>query len=241
MQNASPPKWVEMEVLFADGVWYRGRLVERVAGSQPPRWKVQFDDGELRDDIWLANLEASVRFDDSSTASTVEVCVAGEWRRGRLVHLDMEGDVWAVAFEDGGCAEDVCLGDPDMRYVFAGRPGRGEHAGEGGFWKAQESRTAEPPIPPQRLPDSSVALTKLSERLDSQAKGVKFEWKIAKKTRKKRFTEKRKEKKTSNLWPIQRDALENGRAVRDGDQVLPFPRRWGCSHLRLLSLRTCSV
>jgi len=22
---------------------------------------------------------------------------------------------------------------------------------------------------------------------------------------------------------------------------LPFPRRWGCSHLRLLSLRTCSV
>ena len=24
-----------------------------MAGTEPPCWKVQFDDGELRDDIWL--------------------------------------------------------------------------------------------------------------------------------------------------------------------------------------------
>ena len=27
-----------LEVRFADGVWYRGKLVERVAGTEPPRW-----------------------------------------------------------------------------------------------------------------------------------------------------------------------------------------------------------
>ena len=38
-----------LEVRFADELWYRGRLLERVAGTKPPRWRVQFDDGELRD------------------------------------------------------------------------------------------------------------------------------------------------------------------------------------------------
>jgi len=35
---------------------------------------------------------------------------------------------------------------------------------------------------------------------------------------------------------------ENLRLVERHVKVrTPFPRRWGCSHLRLLSLRTCSV
>ena len=74
-----------VEVRFADGVWYRGRLVERVAGTEPLRWKVQFDDGELRDDIRLANTEVPVRFDASAYGSTVEVRFDGAWYRGRLV------------------------------------------------------------------------------------------------------------------------------------------------------------
>jgi hypothetical protein len=40
-----------LQVRFADGVWHRGRLVVRVSGTGPPRWKVQFDDGETRDDM----------------------------------------------------------------------------------------------------------------------------------------------------------------------------------------------
>ena len=44
-----------LEVRFADGVWYRGRLLERVSGSQPLRWRVQFDDGETREDISLGD------------------------------------------------------------------------------------------------------------------------------------------------------------------------------------------
>ena len=99
-----------LEVRFADGVWYRGRLLGRVAGTKLPRWRVQFDDGELRDDIWLANPEAPVRFDAGAYGSTVEVLVAGEWRRGRLVKLVRGGEQWGVAFEDGDWAQDVRLG-----------------------------------------------------------------------------------------------------------------------------------
>ena len=115
-----------VEVRFADGVWYRGRLVERVAGTEPPRWKVQFDDGELRDDISLANPEAPVRFDAGAYGATVEVRFAGDWCRGRLVELVSGSDVWGVAFDDGDWAEDVRLGNPDVRYVLAKGAERGE-------------------------------------------------------------------------------------------------------------------
>jgi len=126
-----------LEVRFADGVWYRGRLVERVTGTEPPTWRVQFDDGELRDDIRLANSphDAPVRFDDGACGATVEVrCADGAWRRGRLVELVRGGEQWGVAFEDGDWAEDVRLGGPDVRFVFAeGGAGRGEKRGrEGG-------------------------------------------------------------------------------------------------------------
>jgi len=110
-----------VEVQLVDGVWRRGKLVGRVAGTQPPMWRVHFDNGELREDIRLANLEAPVRFDASAYGATVEVRVAGAWRRGRLVGLVRGSELWGVAFEDGGWAEDVRLGDPDVRYVFAGR------------------------------------------------------------------------------------------------------------------------
>ena len=121
-----------VEVRFADGVWYRGRLVERVAGTEPPCWKVRFDDGELRDDILLGNPNAPVRFDDSAYGSTVEVRFDGEWYRGRLVQLVSGSDVWGVTFENGDWAKDVRLGDPDVRYVFAegAKRGRNEDAGE---------------------------------------------------------------------------------------------------------------
>ncbi|KAJ1482937.1 hypothetical protein T484DRAFT_1802382 [Baffinella frigidus] len=118
-----------LEVRLADGVWYRGRLVERVAGTEPPLWIVQFDDGESLDDICLANPAVPVRFDAGAYGATVEVRVAGEWCRGRLVEL-VRGQ-WGVAFEGGGWAEDVRLGGPDVRYVFAGRGGGDAGDGEG--------------------------------------------------------------------------------------------------------------
>ena len=134
-----------VEVRFTDGVWYRGRLVERVEGTtKPQRWKVHFDDGEARDDIVLGNPESPARFDAGAYGATVEVRFDGEWCRGRLVELVSESDVWGVAFDDGDWAEDVRLGDPDVRCVFAGRePGPGEKRGrveDVGEGAGQESR-----------------------------------------------------------------------------------------------------
>ena len=93
-----------LEVRFADGVWHRGRLVEQVAGTEPPQWRVQFDDGERRDDIRLANPESPVRFDASVFGAS---------------------DPWGCTCGDGGWAQDVRPGDPDVRYVFAGQGGAG--------------------------------------------------------------------------------------------------------------------
>ena len=74
----------------------------------------------------------------------MEVRFDGEWCRGRLVELVSESDVWGVAFDDGDWAEDVRLGDPDVRCVFAGRePGPGEKRGrveDVGEGAGQESR-----------------------------------------------------------------------------------------------------
>ena len=148
-KNCHRKKWMGVEVLFADNRWYHGELQGRVAGTeqqnsrwdpgrpvsgpverakmgkrvagwQPPWWTVHFDDGEVRNDIWLANLRAPVRFNVCAYGSSVEVRVIekGEWCRGRLVRLDIAGDHWAVSFEDGSWAEDICIGHPDLRYVF---------------------------------------------------------------------------------------------------------------------------
>ena len=120
-----------LEVRLANGVWHRGRLLQWVAGTEPLRWRVQFDDGEIRDDIVLGNPEAPVRFEASAYGAVVEVRFAdGEWYIGRLVELVRGGDRWGVAFEDGDWAEDVRLGDPDVRYAFAGgEPRRGGKRG----------------------------------------------------------------------------------------------------------------
>ncbi|KAJ1492470.1 hypothetical protein T484DRAFT_2945905 [Baffinella frigidus] len=98
-----------LDVRFADGAWRRGRLVGRVAGTKPPRWKVEFDDGETRDDIWLGGPEAFVGFDTGAYGATMEL--------------------WGVAFEDGGWAEDVRLGGANVRYVFEGTEGAGREGG----------------------------------------------------------------------------------------------------------------
>ena len=126
-----------LEVRFADGVWYRGRLVKRVAGSTPPRWRVQFDDGETRDDIRLGIME--VRFDASAYGATVEVSFTnGEWYRGRLVELVRGSEQWGVAFEDGEWKEDVRLGDPNVRYMISGGGlGRGGRRGREGGSQAE--------------------------------------------------------------------------------------------------------
>jgi len=55
-----------IEVLFEDGVWYLGRLMERARGwndEGPPRWWVEFDDGGVNNDIWLNDPKARVRFE----------------------------------------------------------------------------------------------------------------------------------------------------------------------------------
>ena len=124
MQAATAGRGAVIEARFADGVWHSGRLVKRIPGSDPPRWRVRFDDGEVRDDICLDSAHTPVRFNPAAYYAVVEVQYDGLWYRGRLVELIKGSVVWGVAFEDGGWAEDVRLGDPDVRYIFA--EGRGE-------------------------------------------------------------------------------------------------------------------
>ena len=126
-------------MLFADGVWYRGRLVARVPHTDPPRWRVHFEDGETRDDILLASPYSPVRFDASAYGARVEVRFGGEWYRGRLVELLRGSEAWGVEFEDWDWAEDVRLGDPGVRYVFS----LGEEGGGGGGTKREREEGVE--------------------------------------------------------------------------------------------------
>jgi len=119
MQPGSASRGAVVEVRFADGVWYRGRLVKRISGADPPRWRVRFDDGEVRDDICLDSKHTPVRFDSAAYHGIVEVQYDGSWYRGRLMELIKGSVVWGVAFEDGDWAEDVRLGDPDVRHISA--------------------------------------------------------------------------------------------------------------------------
>ncbi|KAJ1493849.1 hypothetical protein T484DRAFT_1928220 [Baffinella frigidus] len=138
-----------LEVRLEDGVWYRGRLVERVAGTKPPRWRVQFDNGDTRSDIRLGDPLAPVRFDAGTYGATVEVRLAyGEWYRGKLVELVRGSEQWGVAFEDGDWAEDVRLGDPGVRFTGAGsergvKRGRVPEAGDGGSDEPRKSLVTE--------------------------------------------------------------------------------------------------
>jgi len=122
----SAPEGAVVEARFADGVWYRGRLVKRIPGAVPPRWRVRFDDGEVRDDICLDSEHTPVRFDASAYHAVVDVQYDGSWYRGRLVELIKGSVVWGVAFEDGDWAEDVRLGEPDVRYISGGVEGEGQ-------------------------------------------------------------------------------------------------------------------
>jgi DNA-directed RNA polymerase subunit RPC12/RpoP len=123
MPPTGAPGGATLEVLFADGVWYRGRLLARVPRTDPPRWRVHFEDGETREDILLASSYSPVRFDASAYGARVEVRFGGEWYRGRLVELLRGSEAWGVEFDDGDWVEDVRLGDPGVRYVFAGGGG----------------------------------------------------------------------------------------------------------------------
>jgi DNA-directed RNA polymerase subunit RPC12/RpoP len=119
MMSSPAERGAVVEVLFDDGVWYRGRLIKRIPFADPPRWRVRFDDGKERDDIDLDSSSTPVRFDAAAYHALVEVKYDRSWYRGRLVEL-MEGNVeWGVAFEDGDWAEDVRLGDQDVRYISA--------------------------------------------------------------------------------------------------------------------------
>jgi len=62
-----------IEVRFANGVWYRGHLVKRIPGVDPPRWRVRFDEGEVRDDICLDSTSRPVRFDAAAYHAAVLV------------------------------------------------------------------------------------------------------------------------------------------------------------------------
>jgi DNA-directed RNA polymerase subunit RPC12/RpoP len=119
MHPAPAGRGAAIEVRFSNGLWYRGHLVKRIPGANPPRWRVRFDDGEVRDDIRLDSESTPVRFDAASSHGRVEVHYDGSWYRGRLVELIKGSVVWGVAFDDGDWAEDVRLGDPDVRVIDA--------------------------------------------------------------------------------------------------------------------------
>ena len=133
-EAAESGRGAEVEVQLADGVWKRGRLVERVVGTKPPRWRVQFEDGVARGDVRIGDKATPVRFDAGAYGARVEVRVAGGWCGGRLVELVRESDVWGVAFDDGDWTEDVRLEDANVRYAFVvgGWMGGGKRGSEGG-------------------------------------------------------------------------------------------------------------
>ena len=108
--------------------WYRGHLVKRIQGVDPPRRRVRFDDGEVHDDICLDSAHTPVRFDAAAYHAVVEVHYDVSWYRRSLVELVNGSVVWGVASQDGDWAEDVRLGDQDVRYISAG-DGGGVQAG----------------------------------------------------------------------------------------------------------------
>jgi hypothetical protein len=78
MHAAPAGRGALIEARYADGVWYRGRLVKRIPGAVPPRWRVRFDDGEVRD-ICLDSERTPVRFDASAYHAVVEVMYDRSW------------------------------------------------------------------------------------------------------------------------------------------------------------------
>ena len=78
MRPAPAGQGAVVEVRFADNVWYRGHLVKRIPGVDPPRWRVRFDDGEVRD-ICLDSERTPVRFDASAYHAVVEVMYDRSW------------------------------------------------------------------------------------------------------------------------------------------------------------------
>ena len=119
MHAAPAGRVAAIEARFAVGMRYRGRLVKRIPVADPPRWRVRFDDGEVRDDICLESADTPVRFDPTAYHAAVEEQYDGVWYPGGLVKLIKGSAVWGVAFENGDWAEDVRLGDPDMRHIPA--------------------------------------------------------------------------------------------------------------------------
>ena len=96
MQSAPTGHGAALEVRFADGVWYCGRLIKQIPGANPLRWRVRFGDGEVRDDICLDCAHTPMCFDAAAYHAVVEVQYNGSWFRGRLVEL-IKGIVeWGV-------------------------------------------------------------------------------------------------------------------------------------------------
>jgi hypothetical protein len=110
--------------------------MQQLPDTEPPKWKVLFDDGKTRDDVWLGNPDGQVRFD--VYGATVEVRCDSEWRRGRLVQLMLGSAEWGVAFENGSWAENVALGGSEVRYVFSRKRKKEEYAGRSGGGAARK-------------------------------------------------------------------------------------------------------
>jgi hypothetical protein len=133
MHAAPAGRVAAIEARFTNGMWYHGRLVKRIPVADPPRWRVRFDDGEVRDDICLESADTLVWFNPTAYHAALEVQYDGVWYPGGLVKLIKGSAVWEVAFESGDWAEDVRLRDPDMRHIPA--HGRAEvRAGQKEKW-----------------------------------------------------------------------------------------------------------
>ena len=96
MHAAPAGRVAAIEARFAVGMRYRGRLVKRIPVADPPRWRVRFDDGEVRDDICLESADTPVRFDPTAYHAAVEEQYDGVWYPGGLVKLIKGSAVWGV-------------------------------------------------------------------------------------------------------------------------------------------------
>jgi DNA-directed RNA polymerase subunit RPC12/RpoP len=121
-----------VQVELDDADWYAGWVVGRRAmppvepgDNDPPvqQWVVQFDDGQLVNDIEFDHADYGVRFDGVGRTVELRFGAAG-WQRGRLVDLlkDQAGAHRGILFEDGAWVEDVDVDGEDFRYVDAAGP-----------------------------------------------------------------------------------------------------------------------
>ena len=137
-EGASTQTQAQVLVKFSDHKWHTVKLVQRMEGTNPPRWKVQWDCGDdihplgyvsQKDDIWLGAGDWHVQFPHDYLGPRVATRSLGnkEWRPGRIVYIDSNtggkfdhstSDAACLLYDDGGWEEGWRFGNPDLKFLL---------------------------------------------------------------------------------------------------------------------------